>query len=155
MRRFACICVVAAVLGCADRGSPPATTADSAQMAAPAAAGINLADLAGTWNFTTMPEDRDTVLVTYQLVATADQNGWQILLPNRPPVPAQVLAAEGDSIVLHAGPFESVLRPGQQVTTHTVLRMQGDRLVGTLKAMYQVTTADSVAMLRTEGTRGM
>jgi hypothetical protein len=155
MRCLACISLVAVLSACAEQGGQPANTADSAQMAAPAA-GVNLADIAGTWNVQAMPADRDTVLVSFQMIATADQAGWQFILPDRPPIPVQVLSVDGDSVVTHAGPFESVLRPGQQVETHTVFRVQGGTLNGTIVARYPgVTTADSVTNLRITGTKGM
>jgi hypothetical protein len=157
MRRFACVCcAVVLVLGaCSEPSNQPAAGADSAQMAPPPA-GVNLADLAGTWNFNTRAETGDSVLVTYQVVMTPTTDGWQLLLPNRPPVPMQVLAVAGDSVVTHAGPFESVLRAGVQVTTHTVLHFQGNSsAAGTIVARYTVTTADSVVNLRTDGTKSM
>jgi hypothetical protein len=60
---------------------------------------------------------------------------------------------DGDSIVHEAGPFESVLRKGVQLRTHVVSRLQGDKLVGTTTANYQVTGPDSVTQLDFEGTR--
>jgi hypothetical protein len=39
------------------------------------------------------------------------------------------------------------------VTTHTVFHMEGDRLVGDVTATWQTAAGDSVAQLRTEGTR--
>jgi hypothetical protein len=59
----------------------------------------------------------------------------------------------GDSVVMDLGPFESVLRKGVQVTTHSVSRMQGGILVGTTTAHYATTTGDSVVVLRTRSTR--
>jgi hypothetical protein len=59
----------------------------------------------------------------------------------------------GDSLVMVAGPFESVRREGVMTTTNTVLRMEGDRLVGTTVATYETTDADDELRLATEGTR--
>ncbi len=70
------------------------------------------------------------------MVATADPSGWTFNFPKRDPIPARV-TAEGDSVVIDAGPYESVLRKGVQVSTHTVTRMDGDRLTGTTVATYQ------------------
>ena len=121
-----------------------------APAAAPAA--VALADVAGKWDMRVMPETGDSTLVSYQLVAGADASGWTLNLPNRPPVPARVTAA-GDSIVLEAGPFESVLRKGVQVTTQTVTRLQDGKLIGRTTAHYATSSADSVVQLRLEGTR--
>jgi hypothetical protein len=99
-----------------------------------------------------MAETKDTVLVTYALTATADPSGWRIMLPNRKPIAPQVMAS-GDSIVVDAGPYESVLRKGVQVSTHGVFRLRDGNLTGTVIAHYKTTAADSVITLRTEGTR--
>ncbi|CAN5897629.1 hypothetical protein BH20GEM1_BH20GEM1_03800 [soil metagenome] len=115
-----------------------------------AAPTISLADVAGTWDMRNVPVTGDTTPTVYQLVATAD--GWTLMLPDRDPIEAQVTTA-GDSIVADAGPFESVRRDGVMVTTHSVYRLQGDRLVGMVEARYATTDADSVLHLAAEGTR--
>jgi hypothetical protein len=74
------------------------------------------------------------------------------MLPDRDPLEAEVTTS-GDSIVMVAGPFESVRRDGVMVTTHSVYRLEGDRLVGTVVARYETTEADSVLRLASEGTR--
>ena len=57
-------------------------------------------------------EARDTTLVTYQLTATADTTGWNIVFANKQTVPVRVSAVAGDSVVIDAGPYASVLRRG-------------------------------------------
>jgi hypothetical protein len=101
-----------------------------------------------------MLEGTDSVLVTTTMTATADTSGWSITLPGRPtPVPSRVLEVAGDSVTTESGPYESVLRKGVQVWTHSVMRLKDGKLVGTTVAHYSTTGADSVARLRTEGTR--
>jgi hypothetical protein len=117
------------------------------------AAPISLADVAGRWNVVATPTSGDTTPTMYVLTATADTTGWTIGFPNRDPIPTRVASVAGDSIVLTAGPFESVRRRGVQVTTHSILRREGDRLVGTTHATYATTGADNALTLRTEGTR--
>jgi len=125
------------------------TAADTAAMEETAE--LTLADLAGTWTIRTVPQSgADTTTTTYQLEATAD--GWTLLLPDREPLVAQTTVS-GDSIVADAGPFESVRRAGVMVTTHSVYRLEGDRLVGTTVAHYANAGADSVLVLDAEGTR--
>jgi hypothetical protein len=68
-------------------------------------------------------------------------------------VATRIVSVAGDSIVMTAGPFESVRRRGVQVTTHSILRKEGDRLVGVTHASYATTGADTSLTLRTEGTR--
>ena len=120
---------------------------------APAApAPIALADVAGKWAMRVMAETGDSTLLSFEIVAATDPSGWTFNFPKRPPIPARVVAA-GDSIVLEAGPYESVLRKGVQVTTQTVTRLQDGKLTGTTTAHYATSGADSVAHLRIEGTR--
>ena len=148
MRRFASCCIAVALIGC---GKPADKPADDTMGEAPA--GISLADVAGTWSLRTMPESGDSTLVTYEMVVGADGSGWSITFPKRDPIPVRVVAVEGDSIVTEAGPFESVLRKGVQVTTHQVFRLQDGKLMGTTVARYAVSGPDTVARLRFEGTR--
>jgi hypothetical protein len=133
------------------------TTADSAAAATAATQQamqpIQLADVAGVWTVRGMPMDRDTVIVTYELNATADTTGWTITFPGRPPVPVRIVSVAGDSITTSAGPYESVLRPGVQVTTVGAFRLQNGRLVGNTVARYSGRTADSVITVRSEGDR--
>jgi hypothetical protein len=164
MRRFACLCCMAALVGCARTENRAATdtatgavapTGESA--AATSTAGtsntVRLADVAGKWRVKAMTEAGDSVL-GFVMTATADSSGWTNAYPNRrAPVPMRVVAVAGDSIVTEAGPYESVLRKGTQVRTHTVLRRQGDRLVGTTTARYQTTGPDTVRRFHMEGTR--
>ncbi|HEV2641230.1 MAG TPA: hypothetical protein VGT98_00915, partial [Candidatus Elarobacter sp.] len=109
-------------------------------------------DVAGKWNVRAVPESGDTSATTYVLTATGTTSGWTITFPGRPPMAVKV-STDGDSIMMNAGPYASVRRKGQQVTTNGVMRMQGGNLVGTTVAHYAVKTADSVLILRTEGTR--
>jgi len=158
MRRIGLCCCAVVLIGCGKTKSEPATdqaaapAADTAAApAAPAApAPIALSDLNGTWKMRTMAEGSDSTLVAYTLEAAP--SGWTLHFPNRPPV-ATKTTADGDSIVTDAGPYESVLRKGLKVTTHSVFRLQDGKLVGTTVAHYATKGADSVRNLRSEGTR--
>ncbi|MBI3081938.1 MAG: hypothetical protein HYY94_03320 [Gemmatimonadetes bacterium] len=116
------------------------------------AAALNLADVAGKWTVQGMAEGSDSVLITYEVNATATTEGWTIVLPGRDPMALHVTTG-GDSVVTHVGPFESVLRPGTQVTTESVMRLVNGQLEGTVVAHYQTAGADSVVRLRQRGTR--
>jgi hypothetical protein len=153
MRRFAFLLCAALLAGCAETQDQPETTetTDTTAAAGMAPAGITLADVSGTWNVRVMPENADTVITSYTLNAT--DSTWTINFPNREPIPVQILAVEGDSIVTSAGPFLSAVRSNVMVTTESVNRLQNDQLVSRTVAHYAVTTPDSVAVLRTEGTR--
>jgi hypothetical protein len=159
MRILALSCCVVAVVACAktDRDAAARDSAAGATetAAAPATPTASLADFAGKWNVMAKPESgSDTSTTKYTLNATADSTGWTITFPNRPqPVAVRIVALQGDSVVTEAGPFQSVRRRNVQVTTRNVLRKEGDRLVGSTRARYASTGADTVLVLRTEATR--
>jgi len=114
-------------------------TAASAQKPAPAPmhhAAIKLADVAGTWDGKSMVGPKDSVVATFVVTATADGKGWTMKLPNRDPIPTRILTIGGDSIVTESGPFQSILRPGQMVTTRTTGHYTGDTMTGTFEAHY-------------------
>lgn len=149
MRTPALLSGLALVLACAPAEERPA--AETGMEAAPAA--VSLADFAGRWTVSTMPDTADSVLITYELNATATPDGWTSTLPGRDPTPVRVVLVDGDSVVAEAGPFESALRPGVMVTTRTVARLQGDMLSGTIVARYEGAGADSVLNGRIHGMR--
>ena len=157
MRRFAFFCALALV-GCENADVEPSgdTTAGDTTAVAPARlesrAAISLADLAGTWRLRTTDEAGGNA-VESELLATPDTSGWRLIRPNGETVPVRIVAVGGDSIVMEAGPYESALRSGIEVNSRIVLRLQGDRLVGTTAARYALTAGDSVAYRPTEGTR--
>jgi hypothetical protein len=150
--RYAFLILLVGVAACRPAADQPAADT-TASVAPPAPAPIALADLAGTWEMKTMAEGSDSVLVTSELMATADTTGWMQHFAGRDPIPMRVITVDGDSVVTETGPFESVLRRGVQVTTHSVMRLQDGRLVGTTIARYATSGPDSVVRLRTEGTR--
>src|SRR5688572_18776573 len=90
---------------------------------------LALADVAGTWNFRSVPASGpDTTATEGQFEITTDS--FILHLPDRDPI-VSVATVSGDSIVVDAGPYESVRRDGLMVSTHAVYRLVGDRLVGT------------------------
>jgi hypothetical protein len=101
-----------------------------------------------------MRQDSDSVILTYEMTASADPTAWTITFPGRPPVQVRP-TVDGDSIITEAGPYESALRKGQQVTTKGVFRLVNGELVGTTTAHYQTTGADSVATFRSRATKKM
>jgi hypothetical protein len=124
-------------------------------LAAPALAPppISLEVVAGRWQMRAVPESGDTTPTSYVLTATADTSGWSIAFPDGPPVPLRIVAVDGDSIVAETGEYRSVRRRGASVHTRSVVRLDGDHLVGTSVARYRMAGADSVLRLQTEGTR--
>jgi hypothetical protein len=154
MRRLARVLVLfpAVLAGCAKPdAAPPAADTTAAMTAAPAAPAVTLADFAGNWQVVARNEAGDSV--TYQLAAGADPATWSITFPGRDPIPARVVEVAGDSVVVEGGPFESAMRPGVQVETRTVLRLQDGALVAQTVARYATTGPDSVANITARGTR--
>ena len=148
---LSCAVVLAGCTKAEDRAVGDAGTRDTVAEA-PAPASISLTNVAGKWKIRTADADGGNP-VDAEMVATADTSGWTLTLPNRKPVPMRVTAVAGDSFVVEAGPFESVLRKGVQVTTRTVNRLQNGKLVGTMEARYTKGGRDSVALRTSEGTR--
>lgn len=138
---------VALVVACAPGGENADTTGATGATSTPASP---LAQTAGTWNLSSVPETGDTTAIPSTITATSDTTGWTLTLQNRPPIPVRV-RVDGDSIMTTTGPYESVIRPGVQVTTTSVFRVQGGMLVGTTTARYTTTGADSVLRLRVMG----
>ena len=144
MRWFArCVCsCTATLLACA---SPADRRVDSAAAREPAAKSpLALADLAGRWKVRANNYRGDSLTV-YELNATGDTTGWTITFPNRPPLPLQIIAVAGDSIVTETGPYPSVLRSTVSVRSlRAVNRLEGDQIVGSFTARYETTAPDSV-----------
>src|SRR3989304_3945932 len=65
----------------------------------------------------------------------------------------QSMAEGSDSVVTHAGPFQSVLRPGVTVSTEGAMRLVNGQLEGWSVAHYQGAGADSVLRIRQRGAR--
>ena len=153
MRFLAFFSGVAILTGCArSEQETPKETEESAAVQ-PATASISLADVAGKWKVRTTDEAGGSV-VESELTATSDTTGWTMQLRNNPkPIPVRVVAVAGDSIVTEAGPFQSALRKGVQVSIRTVQRVQDGKMVGDVEARYKIKGADSVAHRPLEGTR--
>jgi hypothetical protein len=144
MRWFArCLCSCSpALLACASPADRPADTAAVASAAAKTP--LALADVAGRWKVRANNYRGDSLTV-YELNATRDTSGWTITFPNRPPLPLQIIAVAGDSIVTETGPYPSVLRTSVGVRSlRAVNRLEGDQIVGSFTARYQTTEPDSV-----------
>ena len=157
MRNLTLLAGAIVLAGCTkaeDRSVGAATTGDTAAPAATTAATtpISLRELAGNWKVRTTDEQGGTPIETH-IRATADSSDWTMVGPDNKPVPVRVVAVGGDSIVTEAGPFPSFIVKGAKVSTRTVYRLQGDRLVGTTEARYKIGGRDSVALRAAEATR--
>jgi len=94
---------------------------------------------------------KDSVVVTYVLTIGANGTSATMTFPNHDPIPTRVLTAGGDSIVTEAGPYPSILRPGQTVKSlRTVAHYKGNTMTGTFEALY---ANGDVVKGKTEATR--
>jgi hypothetical protein len=156
MRVAALVSSAVLLIACAkteEKAADTAVTPAAAPAPAPAPPpALSLSSLAGKWTQTAKAEGTDSVLVTGEVNATADPAGWTMTFPGRQPIPMKV-STDADSLIVDAGPYDSILRKGVKVTTHGVYRMQGDKLVGKTIAHYTVSTADSVRRIDSELTR--
>lgn len=150
MRFTALLGCVVLVAACSTKETPPADTTAAAPAAPPA---MSLESVAGIWNVNVMPPDRDTVLTSY-ILNTTDTAAWSFQFTNRTDViPMRVTGMSGDTILTTAGPFESALRRGQQVSTNSKVWIQDGMLMSLVDAHYEGTPADSIVKLRAHGTR--
>ena len=81
MKRAALLLVLPVMLACTKKD---AAVADSTAVVADTTAAVAApVSYAGNWVVTVMPENKDTVLVTYTLTSTNDTTGWTMKLPGR------------------------------------------------------------------------
>ena len=120
-------------------------------VSAHAQGGIKLSDVAGTWLLKSMVGPKDSVVARGQLFMTPDGKGSTLKFPSHAAIAVRVIATGGDSVVSEAGPYPSILRPGQTVTLlHTVAHYKGDTSTGTFEAHY---SSGDVVRGKTTGTR--
>jgi hypothetical protein len=158
MRAFVLLGCLAILAGCTkaeDRSVGAGTTSDT--MSAPPgetaeAATLSLRDVAGTWKVRSSDVGGGNP-VEPELRATGDTSGWTLSGPDRKTYAVRVTAVGGDSVVTETGPRPSFVRKGLQVTTRTVYRLEGDRLVGRTESRFKIGARDSVAQRVNEGTR--
>jgi hypothetical protein len=144
------------VAACAKKEEPAKDTSAAMSPApAPTAAAptLALADVAGKWQFASVPASgKDTSPTKWVLTATADTTGWTMTFPDKQVVPLQVSVA-GDSIMLSSAEFSSQRRKGTKVKTESTIRLADGKLSGMTTAHYATKGADSTLMLKTEGTK--
>jgi hypothetical protein len=153
-----CSAVVAASCAKPEERTPGPETAAGAVAPAPAtsppatAAAISLAAVAGKWKMQSMDPSGANVL-NYELTIPRDSSNWTVVGPGGRSLTVRVVSVGGDSIVAEAGPYESFLRKGVQITQREVFRLRDGKLVSTLEGHYATPKGDSTAQRRTEGTR--
>jgi hypothetical protein len=107
--------------------SPSAETgmAGAADTAATSPA-ASLNAVAGKWQTRAISEAGST-LGTAELKATADTTGWTLTFPKQKPIPLQVVAVGGDSIVT-AAQYQDFENKKAQIRNRAVLRFQGEKM---------------------------
>jgi hypothetical protein len=149
MSRVALLLALPLVFACTKKDEPAPVDSTAAVAAAPAPASH-----VGKWAVNVMPQDKDTVVASYVLETTDSQDGWKLTFPNAEPLDVRVITMNGDSIVTDVGPFPSQVRKGEKVNVvRSTWRVNGDKLSGLATVHYDRKAADSVSVLRLEGTR--
>ncbi len=151
MRRIAVLGCLFVAVGCGPGQDQATPEAEMPAAVAPAA--TSLADFAGTWSMRALTEAGDSVLIEYEMTATSGTEGWTVTFPDRDPIPAHVMEAVGDSVVLHLGPYPSALRDDVSVTTVTVTRIVDGRMMGYFTATYDAEGENSVLRGLQDGDR--
>jgi len=157
MRWLALLGCAAILAGCSkpeDRSAAAGTLDDTLTTAAAPAGGgtVSLDNFAGTWKLRSTDEAGKNPIET-ELRATGDTSGWTMSGPDKKVHPVRVLAVSGDSVITESGPRPSYVVKGATVTTRTVYRLEGDKLVGKTEARMKIGGRDSVAQRTSEGTR--
>ena len=132
------ICLTATAAAQQPTAPPAPKPAAHQQPAHHAARATKPAAIAGVWSFENSVKNtagQDTV-VTSELTISADAKTWVTHLAGRDPVKTRVVSMAGDSAVTESGPFPSVARPGQTVTTRETFHFKGDAAWGTIEARY-------------------
>jgi hypothetical protein len=100
-----------------------------------AQAPITQSDIAGAWSGKTVVSPKDTV--SFVLTIPADGKAGTLKLRNGEPIPTRLVTVGGDSAVTDAGPFPSVLKPGQTVSMVRMIgHFKGTTMTGTVMARY-------------------
>src|SRR5688572_20227161 len=128
MRTFPLVLLAVVAVGCAQQDNEADVAADTT-LAAPAPAGITLADASGTWRVQAKPANSDSVVTSYTMWATGDPAGWKMQFDGRTDTIAiSDVRVDGDSIMTRFGPYSSALRPNVQVVTETVGRLRDGKM---------------------------
>ena len=102
-----------------------------------AGAQIKLSDVAGAWNGKSFVGPKDSVTVAYVMTIPAEGKAGSIKFAKGDAVATRLVTMGGDSLVVDAGPYPSVLRPGETVTTlRTIWHFKGSTATGTFMARY-------------------
>jgi hypothetical protein len=158
MRSRIVLCSLLVLAGCAKAdkktggtGGTETGMAGAADTAAATSPTASLTEVAGKWQTVAIDEAGDTIGMA-EMQATADTSGWTLTFPKQKPIPLQVVAVGGDSVVT-AAHYHTFDNKKAQIQSRAVNRFQGDKMTGTLEAHILVGGTDSLIHARIEGTR--
>ena len=140
--------LAAFLVACSKAETPQADSPAVAAGPAP----LTAADVAGTWNGTTMAETSDSVVNRWTI--TGDGNTGKWIPEGQKDSVATTTTFDADSMIVTSAPYKNMLQKGNpMVTFRSVGRLTGGKLVGTAMIM-PASKPDSVAMrLRWEATK--
>lgn len=94
--------------------------------------------VAGTWNGKSMIGPKDSVVTTYVLFMSKNDQPSTLTFPDHDPLELHIVDMRGDSAVVESGPYPSVLRVGPMVASlRMVCHFKGDALWGSFVATYE------------------
>ena len=144
-----------ALTACA-RSDEPASDTGSTTAAVPAPAApapLQVADIDGTWNGTTMAAESDSVLRRWTTVRSSDSTGKLVFEGSRDSI-SYSIRLDADSMIATSVPFR---RPGAargpQVAFVSVGRLRDGKLVGTTTTVLAANRDSVVQRARYEATR--
>ena len=130
--------LAAFVFACAKSETPKADSPAVAAGPAP----LTAADVAGTWNGTTMAEASDSVLNRWTVTGDGMNGKW--VAEGSKDTVATTTTYDADSMIVTSAAYKDMLTKGNpMVTFRSVGRLTGGKLVGTAAAML-VSKPDSV-----------
>jgi len=148
--------LLAVVVAACSRAETPATdTAAAAATPTPSApAPLTPADIAGTWNGTTMAEGSDSVTNRWTVVRVTDSTSKLIFQGVRDSIPVSV-RFDADSMIATSQAYTDPTMPrgSQPVTFRSVGRLKDGKLVGNVTVMLASKPDSVVGRSRWEATK--
>lgn len=155
MRRILLVVGAASLVACAKEDARVADSSPAAAAAPAAPAALTDADIAGTWNGQSMPENSDSVISRWTCVQPATGN-QATCVDNAAPKDTTVYTytLSGDSVMFTSAPFTLPGSPGNmQAIDHVVGRKTGDRWTGTSVIVLASKPDSVVSRTRWEATK--
>lgn len=150
-----CAAVLAATIACAkSEEATPDTAAPATAAATPAApAPLRAADLAGTWQGTTLAANSDSVIGRWTSVATGDSTARLVFEGTTDSI-TYTNRFDGDSMMSISEPYRAPsARTGPEIRFRSVGRLQGGKLVGTVATVLAAKPDSVIRQSRFEATR--